>query len=69
MIGGKELRFEDPANGMAYWEALFQRLHRIELWTPSKQPTLRIGFPGNARAPTPASAKEEKKTEPVSFAI
>jgi hypothetical protein len=66
MIGGKELRFEDPANGMAYWEALFQRLHRIELWTPSKQPTLRIGFPGGSRATsTKAATPVEKKVEQV----
>ena len=63
MIGGKELRFEDPANGMAYWEALFQRLHRIELWSPSKQPTLRIGFPGGSRPAASAVKKEEKKEE------
>lgn len=65
MISGKELRFEDPANGMAYWEALFKRLHRIELWTPSKQPTLRIGFPTRTKGPKPED-KEKKEAKDAS---
>lgn len=63
-IGGKELKFEDPANGMVYWEALFQRIHRIELWQPSKQPTLRIGFAGGAKqAPKPDPTKKAPAQE------
>jgi len=56
-VGGKELRFEDPANGMPYWEALFSRVARMELWKPTKQPTLRIGFPKKSN---PTGAIPEK---------
>ena len=48
---------------MVYWEALFQRLHRVELWQPSKQPTLRIGVPASKN---PSAKTETPKKAPVS---
>jgi hypothetical protein len=42
---------------MPYWEALFSRVARMELWKPTKQPTLRIGFPKKSN---PTGAIPEK---------
>lgn len=55
IIGTKQIMFDDPSNGMAYWEALFARIHRIELWKPVKVTTHRVGFNTRKGAATTAT--------------
>ena len=49
-IGKTQLLFEDPSNGMAYWEEIFSRVGRFELWQPPVIKTLKIGFTKKAKA-------------------